>query len=95
MSATRTWPVPSVVSGTGGPAGASGVDGESDGSEEKPEHPAKAAPVAANRPASVRRRVSRTTDPMAGKSADKAFSSRRLRAGLTGQRQSVILAAKR
>jgi hypothetical protein len=33
MSATRTWPVPSVVSGTGGPAGA-GED-PVDGSEEK------------------------------------------------------------
>jgi hypothetical protein len=72
MSAIRTWPVPSAVSGTGGPAGASGVDGESEGSEEKPEHPARSAPVAVIRPASKRRRVSRTTDPLTGKSADKA-----------------------
>src|ERR1700749_3652042 len=73
MSAIRTWPVPSVVSGTGGPAGASGVDGESDGNEEKPPHPLTDAPVAAIRPASRRRRVNRTTDPLTGKSADKAI----------------------
>jgi len=71
MSAIRTWPVPSVVSGTGGPAGAGGED-ESDGSDEKPEHPANPAPVAANKPASERRRVSMITDPLTGNSADNA-----------------------
>src|ERR1700733_6620572 len=71
MSAMRTWPVPSVDSGTGGPAGAGGDD-ESDGSEEKPEHPPSTAPVAASRPASQRRRVSMTTNPLTGNSADKA-----------------------
>ena len=34
ISATLTWPVPSVVSGTGGPAGACGAE-EKDGIEEK------------------------------------------------------------
>ena len=71
MSAIRTWPVPSVVSGTGGPAGA-GEEDESDGSDEKPEHPANPAPVAANKPASERRRVSMITDPLTGNSADNA-----------------------
>ncbi len=74
MSAIRTWPVPIVVSATGGPAGACGsAEGDSDGIEEnvEPEQPASTAPDAANRPNSEWRRVS-NPDPLTGIPADKA-----------------------